>query len=94
MKINPYTDTVRVPAVDQTSAQRPAQEVQQASPVRQLRADSIEISDAGRRMNAEQRDALDPERIAELREKVLTGAYNTLDVVDQVARRILTRGDI
>lgn len=94
MKINPYTDTARVPAVDQAAVQRPVQEVQQAPPVRPVRADSIEISDAGRRMNAEQRDALDPERIAELREKVLSGAYNTLDVVDQVARRILTRGDI
>ena len=30
----------------------------------------------------------------ELRNKVLTGAYNTLDVVDQVARRILSRGDL
>jgi hypothetical protein len=38
--------------------------------------------------------AYDPERVAELRNKVLTGAYNTLDVVDQVARRILQRGDL
>ena len=29
-----------------------------------------------------------------LRQKVLAGAYNSLDVVDQVARRILTRGDL
>jgi hypothetical protein len=38
--------------------------------------------------------ALDPERTAVLRTKVLTGAYNQLDVVDQVARRMLSRGDL
>jgi hypothetical protein len=37
---------------------------------------------------------VDPERIAELRRKVYEGAYNSLDLVDQVARRILTRGDL
>jgi hypothetical protein len=46
-------------------------------------------------MQTQQRDdSLEPDRVAELRNKVLTGAYNTLDVVDQVARRILTRGDL
>ncbi|MCA2986373.1 MAG: hypothetical protein INH02_03015, partial [Gemmatimonas sp.] len=44
--------------------------------------------------NAEQNDAFAPEREAELRQRVLSGAYNTLDVVDQVARRILSRGDL
>jgi hypothetical protein len=47
-----------------------------------------------RKLDAEYRDTLDPERTAELRRKVLEGAYNTLDVVDQVARRILQRGDL
>ena len=62
------------------------------------KSDSVQISDAGRsmagRLEREQDDTLAPERVAELRQKVLTGAYNTLDVVDQVARRILTRGDL
>jgi anti-sigma28 factor (negative regulator of flagellin synthesis) len=58
------------------------------------KSDSVQISDEARRLNADQRDALNPERVAELRQKVLTGAYNSLDVVDQVARRILTRGDL
>jgi hypothetical protein len=39
-------------------------------------------------------DEVDPAKVAELRTKVLTGAYNTLDVVDQVARRIISRGDL
>ncbi len=62
------------------------------------RSDSVQISDAGRslagRASTDHKTSLDPERVAELRTKVLTGAYNTLDVVDQVARRILTRGDL
>ncbi len=61
-----------------------------------VKSDSVQISDAGRHLagRLEQQEALDPERVAELRTKVLTGAYNTLDVVDQVARRIISRGDL
>jgi negative regulator of flagellin synthesis FlgM len=62
------------------------------------KSDSVQISSAGRslagRVEADERTRLDPERVAELRTKVLTGAYNTLDVVDQVARRMLSRGDL
>lgn len=62
------------------------------------KSDSVQISDAGRslagRTSADNDTTFDPERVAELRTKVLTGAYNTLDVVDQVARRILSRGDL
>lgn len=62
------------------------------------RSDSVQISAAGRslagRTEADAAADFDPERVAELRTKVLTGAYNTLDVVDQVARRILSRGDL
>ena len=60
-----------------------------------VKSDSVQFSSAGRSLAGRlQEDSLDPERVAELRNKVLTGAYNTLDVVDQVARRILTRGDL
>jgi hypothetical protein len=37
---------------------------------------------------------LTPERIAEIRGKILEGAYNSVEVVDQVARRMLEHGDI
>lgn len=77
---------------------RPVDPVGQVPAPSQNKSDSVQISDAGRslagRMELEQRAAFDPERVAEIRTKVLTGAYNTLDVVDQVARRILTRGDL
>ncbi len=62
------------------------------------KSDSVQLSESGksmaRKLDVEYRDTLDPERTAELRRKVLEGAYNTLDVVDQVARRILQRGDL
>ena len=61
-----------------------------------VKSDSVQFSSAGRSLAGRlaSDDTFDPERIAELRTKVLTGAYNTLDVVDQVARRILARGDL
>ncbi len=62
------------------------------------KSDSVQISDAGRslagRAAGNQSDDVNPERVAELRTKVMSGAYSTLDVVDQVARRILARGDL
>ena len=62
------------------------------------KSDSVQISDAGRslskRLESQQPDTIAPERVAELRTKVLSGAYNSLDVVDTVARRILSRGEL
>lgn len=63
-----------------------------------VKSDSVQFSSAGLsmagRLPRDGQEALDPARVAELRTKVLTGAYNTLDIVDQVARRILVRGDL
>ncbi len=75
------------------SGARAYQQVEQSTSDAASRTDSVQISDAGRQMNANQADAVNPERIAEIRQKVLQGAYNSLDVVEQVARRIITRGD-
>lgn len=62
------------------------------------RTDSVQISDTARSMAAkaqtEKTDQMDPTRVADLRRKVYEGAYNSLDVVDQVARRVLARGDV
>lgn len=62
------------------------------------RNDNVQISDAGRALAAQgshdASESLTPERIAEVRERILSGAYNSLDVVDQVARRMLSGGDI
>lgn len=60
--------------------------------------DRVEISDEGRALaaaNTHGRDgALSPERVSELRQRVLAGAYNSVQVVDEIARRMLDRGDI
>jgi flagellar biosynthesis anti-sigma factor FlgM len=94
MKINGYTDSLRTTPVGTPAAQRPAQEITQAPAAKPVKSDSVQISDEARRLSAEQKDSVDPERVSELRQKVLSGAYNSLDMVDQVARRILTRGDL
>ena len=57
-------------------------------------SDQVLFSDVGRRLSAAQADAIDPERVKELRERVMSGAYNSLEMVEQVARRILDSGDV
>ena len=87
-------------ATESTNGTRSGEPAKPVAPAAQSqpRRDSVQISDTGRslasRVEAEQRAQLDPERVAELRRKVYEGAYNALDVVDQVARRILTRGEL
>jgi negative regulator of flagellin synthesis FlgM len=65
------------------------------------RNDRVQISDAGRALAAQEtasakgaRTELTPERIGEIRGKILAGAYNSVEVVDEVARRMLERGDV
>ena len=66
------------------------------------RNDKVEISEAARQLAAtgglsdasSVRGELTPERVAAIREKILKGAYNSVDVVDQVARKMLASGDI
>lgn len=70
-----------------------------AAPARdaRVRQDSVAISDAGRALAggaAEGAGGLSAERLTELRRKVLEGAYNQSAVVDQVARRLLSSGDL
>lgn len=85
---------------DSTSAARAGGAAKPVSPTApaSVRRDSVQISDSARtlasRAESDERAQMEPERVAELRKKVYEGAYNSLDVVDQVARRILTRGDI
>jgi hypothetical protein len=61
------------------------------------RSDKVQISDAGRALAARDGDAaaeLTPARAASIRGRVLSGAYDTLEVVDSVARRLLESGDL
>ncbi len=69
-----------------------------SSPSSARGSDSVQISDIARNLAAraaqDTSHQINPQRVSELRRKVYEGAYNSLDVVDQVARRILTRGDL
>jgi anti-sigma28 factor (negative regulator of flagellin synthesis) len=61
------------------------------------RSDSVQFSEAGRALatgGASASGSLSAERVTELRKRVLEGAYNSTHVVDQVAKRILERGDV
>lgn len=64
------------------------------------RSDKVQISDAGRALaardgqGAQGSSSLDPARADQIRGRVLSGAYDTLEVVDAVARRILDSGDL
>jgi negative regulator of flagellin synthesis FlgM len=64
------------------------------------RADSVQISDAGRAM-AERTDAarntadsLSAERAEDIRQRIQSGVYDSAQVAEQVARRMLDRGDV
>ncbi len=63
------------------------------------RSDKVQISDAGRALAARGNPAdsatsLDPARADRIRGRILSGAYDTLEVVDAVARRLLDSGDL
>ena len=102
MRINPNGNTVQ--QAEQVSRVR--ESANRATPAggspatpatAPARVDRVEISDAGRALAAQGGEAtgeLGADRVAELRQRVLSGAYNSLDVVDQVARRLLDTGDV
>lgn len=76
---------------------RPLAPVQPISPTGRP-GDRVEISEEGRALAAAGKQGttgdLSPERVSELRQRVLAGAYNSVQVVDEIARRMLDRGDI
>jgi hypothetical protein len=58
------------------------------------RVDSVEISSAGRAKAAEVVSNDRAAHLLEIRQRVLRGAYDADEVVAEVARRILDRGDL
>ena len=55
--------------------------------------DSVQISDAGRAksLGGPAISGVTPERSAEIHHRILSGAYNSLDIVAEVAARVLDR---
>jgi hypothetical protein len=58
--------------------------------------DSVVISEAGRALSTQDSQVtdLDPRQEAVIRQRIVDGAYDALEIVDQVARRILESGDL
>lgn len=65
------------------------------------RTDAVQISDEGRALAADQggeaapaHAGVDPARAAEIRSRILSGAYHSVEMADNVARAILRSGDL
>ena len=95
MKINGNASQPIRPAAQPTGGAKGTADAPKSQPTGagSTRNDSVQISDAGRALSTGS-PSLSAERVAELRKRVLEGAYNTTHVVDQVAKRILERGDV
>lgn len=58
--------------------------------------DSVSFSDEARALadGTSTRAAASSERVADVRQRIMLGAYNTAEMAGEVAKRILQRGDI
>lgn len=106
MKVNNTPgDVARTDAVQRAQqAATPAPATTEA-PAAIHRIDAVQISDAGRALsgpgaggdvgaNGAAAESVDPRRADEIRTRVLSGAYNSVEMADQVARSILRSGDL
>jgi anti-sigma28 factor (negative regulator of flagellin synthesis) len=100
MQIKPQSGSQIRPEVTSTA---PAAKVEKTGvapahvgPPAAAKSDAVRISDAGRALAARgDKDAgLTSERTAQIRQRVLDGGYNSLAVIDDVARRISGTGDL
>jgi anti-sigma28 factor (negative regulator of flagellin synthesis) len=79
-------------ASDPANVDRPASTGATPDASQSSSRDSVELSAEG---IARSKDAtLSDQRIAQIRQNVLQGAYDSSHVVDQVAKKILASGDI
>ena len=94
---NPYGAQRAVAPAPAASRPAAAAEATTAAPAASRRdtRDTVAISAGARALAARGAGApLTAERVDELRKKVLEGAYNQAQVVDQVAKRLLASGDV
>ncbi|MEO6865371.1 MAG: hypothetical protein ABI229_07965 [Gemmatimonadaceae bacterium] len=62
-------------------------------------ADAVQLSDAGIALSTDgtakqAASSLDPRRADQIRSSILSGAYNSLEMADQVARSVIRSGDL
>ena len=91
-------DTIRTEALQRTQA--PVTTQAPVEPVPPSRgADAVEISDAGLALaggstTQQTASSLDPQRVDQIRSRILSGAYSSLEMADQVARAVIRSGDL
>ena len=91
-------DRIRTDAHQRVQGQAAPQDpIESVSPVRG--PDAVQISDAGLALAGDsgtnsKTSSLDPRRADQIRASILSGAYNSLDMADQVARAVIRSGDL
>jgi len=93
------SEALRATRIGTTARLKPGSKTGEATLSSQPAAgpEGVPSSDARPAMAArsgEAPDELSPERVTEIRNRILEGAYESLPMVDQVARRILGSGDV
>ena len=98
--------TDRVSELQRSEMTQAARQVSSNKPLEPIapvnRSDKVQISDAGRAMAARLEEVgtggtpaeLSSERADQIRTRILEGAYNSVDMAGEVARRILASGDL
>lgn len=100
MQVNKPGEIARTEAVQRTQQTVAPAPANTDAPAAVQRTDAVQISDAGRALSGSDVDAsgeagsLDPRRADEIRSRILSGAYNSVEMADQVARSILHSGDL
>jgi hypothetical protein len=57
--------------------------------------DRVEISDEGRALSSQSGiSSLSPDRMMEIQHRIESGTYDTPDMAEEVARRLLISGDL
>lgn len=95
-RIGPYAiELDRAKAAEQ-ERKAPAPSVTDGAPSRP-KQDTVTFSEAGRALaggTAAERSSASTERVAEVRQRILAGAYNTAEMAGEVAKRLMARGDL
>jgi anti-sigma28 factor (negative regulator of flagellin synthesis) len=96
MKVDKISELLRMEQLSGARSASSKPNVESVPPV--TRTDRVRISEAGRALAAQAAEGaegtLSPERLAQLRQRVQDGTYNSPAVADRIARRILESGDL
>ncbi|MBV9774881.1 MAG: flagellar biosynthesis anti-sigma factor FlgM [Gemmatimonadetes bacterium] len=99
MRIENKTPEVTRPEAVRNAPSAPAHAGSESAPAAQAgRTDRIELSPEARalaaRLDEPGAEELTPERIAQLRQRIQDGVYDSPELADAVAQRILESGDL